>query len=229
MQFRPIKSYVLRQGRLTTAQANALETFWPEYGIDYGNTRLELNQIYKRAAPKILDIGSGMGDSILELASRHTENDYLAVEVHKPGVGNLIRTAANLHIFNIRVICHDVVEVLQHQLADRCLEQVFIFFSDPWPKKRHHKRRLVNPAFLDLLVPKLKTNARLFLATDWQDLAEHMLTVCDKYPGLNNIAGNGHYTPRPVWRPVTKFERRGKRLEHAVWDLCYSVTTNIQK
>jgi len=223
MQFRPIKSYVLRQGRLTDAQALALQTHWPEYGIEYNNTLLDLNAVYQRTAPKILDIGSGMGDSIIALAGRHSENDYLAIEVHRPGVGSLIKAAVNQQISNLRVICHDVVDVLRYQLPSRCLDEVYIFFPDPWPKKRHHKRRLLNPEFLDLLVPKLKMNARLFLATDWLELAEHMQQVCDNYAGLTNLAGQGNYSPRPVWRPVTKFEKRGLRLEHAVRDLCYSL------
>jgi len=223
MQLRGIRSYVLRQGRLTDAQARALEDYWPGYGIDYHPGQIDLTRIYQRSAPKILDIGTGMGGSLIELAQQHPENDYLAIEVHRPGVGNLIKTAEGLGLSNIKVICHDVVEVLQYQLADHCLDAAYIFFPDPWPKKRHHKRRLVNPSFLALLKPKLKLNALLFLATDWQDLAEHMLTVCDQDPDLINISGTGKFTPRPAWRPVTKFEKRGKKLDHGVWDLCYSL------
>jgi len=224
MHFRRIKSYVLRQGRMTDAQAMALEKYWPIYGIDCNNRLLDLEQIYSRRAPKILDIGSGMGDSIIELASKHIANDYLAIEVHRPGVGNLIKMAVNQNTNNIRAICHDAVEVLQHQLPQKCLDEVYIFFPDPWPKKRHHKRRLVSPEFMGLLLPKLKLNARLFLATDWQELAEHMLSVCDDHPGLANLAGQGNYSPRPAWRPLTKYEKRGIRLEHPVWDLCYSLS-----
>ena len=221
MQLRGIRSYVLRQGRLTDAQAHALENFWPDYGIDFNTVSIDPDLIFQRTAPRVLDIGSGMGETLIKLAETHPENDYLAVEVHRPGVGNLIKMARNFNLGNIRVICHDVIEVLQNRLSNHCLDQVYIFFPDPWPKKRHHKRRLVNTAFLNLLIPKLKTNARIFLATDWQDLAEHMLTVCDQHPGLINIAGTGNYTPRPDWRPVTKFENRGIRLEHGVWDLAY--------
>ncbi len=221
MQSRGIRSYVLRQGRLTDAQARALENFWPDYGIDYSADTVNLDAIFHRTAPRILDIGSGMGETLIKLAQTHPENDYLAVEVHRPGVGSLIKVAATLGLDNVRVICHDVIEVLQYQLPDRCLDQVYIFFSDPWPKKRHHKRRLVNTAFLHLLKRKLKMNARIFLATDWSDLAAHMLTVCDQDPELLNIAGAGRFTPRPLWRPVTKFEDRGIKLDHAVWDLCY--------
>ncbi len=218
---RGIKSFVLRQGRLTDAQAHALEHLWPVYGIDYSENRIDPDAIFQRCAPKILDIGSGMGETLIKLAQQHPENDYIAVEVHRPGVGSLIKNAAAQGLQNVRVINHDVIDVMKHQLPDRSLDEVYIFFADPWPKKRHHKRRLVNPEFLGLLKPKLKTNARIFLATDWADLAEHMLTVCDQDADLFNVAGAGHYTPRPLWRPVTKFENRGLKLEHGVWDLCY--------
>lgn len=221
MQLRAIKSYVLRQGRLTDAQARALELHWQQYGIDYQPQSLDPARIFGRRAPRILDIGSGMGETLIALAQQNPAYDYLAVEVHRPGVGSLIKSAAEHGLANVRVINHDVIDVLRHQLPDRCLDQVYIFFADPWPKKRHHKRRLVSPDFLALLKPKLQRHARLFLATDWADLAEHMLTVCDQDPGLLNIAGKGNYTPRPAWRPVTKFEKRGLRLEHGVWDLCY--------
>lgn len=218
---RSIKSYVLRQGRLTDAQSHALEYYWTDIGINYGVETIKPDRIFQRTAPLVLDIGSGMGETLVQLASNHPENNYLAIEVHKPGVGSLIKNAVQRDLVNIRVINHDVIDVLKHQLSDNALEQVYIFFPDPWPKKRHHKRRLVNPEFLSLLKPKLKAHARLFLATDWQELAEHMLSVCDQDPGLINIAGKGHYTPRPDWRPITKFENRGIKLEHGVWDMCF--------
>jgi len=221
---RGIKSFVLRQGRLTDAQARALEEFWAIYGIDYSAARMDLDAIFHRTAPLILDIGSGMGETLIKLAQTHPDNDYIAVEVHRPGVGSLIKAAAGLGLKNVRVINHDVIDVLRYQLPDYCLDQVYIFFADPWPKKRHHKRRLVNTAFLNLLKPKLKPHARIFLATDWADLAEHLLGVCDQDPELMNLAGAGHYTPRPQWRPVTKFENRGIKLDHGVWDLCYCLT-----
>jgi tRNA (guanine-N7-)-methyltransferase len=223
MQLRGIKSYVLRQGRLTDAQARALQDYWPVYGIDYQPAQIDIIRIFGRTAPKILDIGTGMGASLIELAQQHPENDYLAIEVHRPGVGSLIRSAQQLGLTNIKVICHDAIDVLRQQIPVRSLDEVYLFFPDPWPKKRHHKRRLVSPLFLTLLKPKLKENARLFLATDWQDLAEHMLTVCDQDPDLLNIAGTGNYTPRPAWRPETKFETRGRKLDHGVWDLCYCI------
>ncbi len=221
MHERGIRSFVLRQGRLTTGQTRALSQHWEKYGIDYTPEFLNLTKLYRRKSPKILDIGSGMGETLVRLAELNPDNDYLAIEVHRPGVGSLIRQAAEKKLTNIRVINHDVVEVLEFQISDNCLDQVYLFFPDPWPKKKHHKRRLVNPGFLKSLVSKLKSNARLFVSTDWEDLAEHMLYVCDSYPSLVNLAGNGNFSPRPSWRPVTKFEHRGKSLEHKIWDLCY--------
>ena len=218
---RTIRSYVLRQGRLTDGQAKALEQCWSVYGLDFKHEVIDLPSMFHRTAPKILDIGSGMGETLISLADRHPENDYLAIEVHRPGVGSLIRHAMDKGLHNIRIINQDVIDVIQFQLTDNCLDEVYIFFPDPWPKKRHHKRRLVNPEFIKRLKAKLKLNARMYLATDWEDLAQHILTVCDADPGLINIAGNGNFTPRPAWRPQTKFERRGQKLNHQVWDLCY--------
>jgi tRNA (guanine-N7-)-methyltransferase len=221
MYERSIRSFVLRQGRLTTGQARALSQHWHYYGIDYAPERLNLNDIFQRSSPKILDIGSGMGETLVRLANLNQGNDYLGIEVHRPGVGCLIRQAVENNLGNIRIINHDVVEVLKYQIPENSLDQVYLFFPDPWPKKRHHKRRLVSPDFLALLVPKLKSNARLFLATDWQDLAEYMLHICDHDPALVNLAGSGNFAPRPAWRPITKFEHRGRSMDHKVWDLCY--------
>ena len=218
---RPVRSFVKRQSRITNGQTRALDLHWTDYGIDFSQSCLEFSNLFNRSAPKILDIGSGMGETTVKLACKYPENDFLAIEVHKPGVGSLIRQAVDSDIKNIKVICHDVVEVLQHQIPDNSIDSVQIFFPDPWPKKKHHKRRLVNDRFLDLISPKLKMNARLFLATDWEDLANHMLEACDKDSGFINLAGKGNFSPRPVWRPRTKFEVRGDALNHQVWDLCY--------
>jgi tRNA (guanine-N7-)-methyltransferase len=221
---RRIRSYVLRQGRLTSGQAYALAHFWQYYGIDYSATILDLNKIFNRVAPKVLDIGVGMGNTSIALAKAHPENDYLAVEVHQPGVGSLLRQIEAAAISNVRVICHDVMEVLTQQIPDRCLEHVYIFFPDPWPKKRHHKRRLINSEFVSLLIPKLMPHARLYIATDWQELALHVLTICDNHGGLINLAGIGNAAPRPTWRPLTKFEQRGKNLQHSNWDFVYALS-----
>lgn len=219
---RTIRSFVLREGRLTKGQFHALEKYWKNYGIDFSRKQLDLTHCFGRRAPKILDIGSGMGDSTLQLATQHPENDYLAIEVHRPGVGALIRQAVNKDIKNIRIINHDVMEVLHYQISPESLDEVYVFFPDPWHKKRHHKRRLLNPPFLELLIPKLKSHARLYIATDWADLAEHIQMVCDKTSGLRNLAGAGKVSPRPNWRPFTKFENRGHKLEHNTWDFIYT-------
>lgn len=222
IQRRTVRSYVLRQGRLTAGQAEALRRHWGHYGIEFSRGSLDLNGVFGRRAPRVLDIGSGNGQVTLALAARHPENDYLAVEVHRPGVGSLIRQAQLAGIDNIRVCCHDVVEILRWQLREACLDEVYVFFPDPWPKKRHHKRRLINPAFISLLATRLKPNARLFIATDWEDMAQQALRVCDGEPRLLNLAGAGRYAPRPNWRPQTRFERRSRRLALPVWDLVYA-------
>lgn len=229
LHFRKIRSYVLREGRLTRGQAHALKKYWPVFGIDKSDRKLDLNRIFGRAAPKILDIGTGMGEGTVAFAKTHPENDYLAVEVHRPGIGSLFRQAAEDELSNIRVINRDIVEVLEHQIPEQSLDEVYIFFPDPWPKKKHHKRRLINSAFLSLLYPKLKSHARLYIATDWRELADYILNACDGYPGLGNLAGKGYFAPRPVWRPLTKFERRGKNLKHPTWDMVYGVLTGTNE
>jgi tRNA (guanine-N7-)-methyltransferase len=216
-----IRSFVTRPGRLTRGQSRALENHWKDYGIDFTDQRICLDKIFGRTAPVTLEIGSGMGEVILELARKYPEDDHLCVEVHTPGVGSLIRKASIASIENIRVIKHDVVDSLKTLIADNSLDKVCIFFPDPWPKKRHHKRRLLQPEFLNLLKPKLKKNGCLFLATDWEGLAEHMITVCDADNELINLAGQYNYAARPLWRGMSKFELRGKRLGHSVWDLAY--------
>ena len=220
---RPIRSYVLRQSRLTKGQSQAIKLHWSKYGIDFTPTPLELDTIFDRSSPKILDIGSGMGETTAHLAKTHADNDYLAVEVHRPGVGSLIKQAQSEQLSNIRIICHDVIEVLKRQIPNNSVDETYIFFPDPWHKKRHHKRRLVSADFLSLLSTKLKRNARLFIATDWQELAEYMLTTCDTHPDFINLAGEGRYAPSPEWRPTTKFEQRGKRLNHSNWELVYTI------
>lgn len=226
---RKIRSYVLRHGRITPAQEKAIEQHWDQYGIEYKPRLLDLDKVFGRTAPKILEIGTGMGENIVALARGHRENDYLAIEVHRPGVGKLINQAEMLQLTNIRVICHDVVDVLVHQIRDRSLDMVLILFPDPWPKKRHHKRRLIQPGFVSLLSRKLQNHGRTFIATDWQDLAQHMLEICDREPGLVNLAGKGNFAPRPRWRPHTKFEQRGNSLKHGLWDLVYAVRASVSQ
>lgn len=215
-----IRSFVRRRGRITPAQQRALETLWPHYGIDSGN-QLNLEEMFGRNAPKHLEIGFGMGEALIEMAKTHPEQDYLGVDVHWPGIGSLLLKIHAMQLLNIRVLCGDIVEILQHRLPSQSLDVVYLFFPDPWPKKRHHKRRLVQSSFINLLAEKMSLGARLHLATDWQDYAEHMLQVLECASSFTNSLGKGCFAPRPLDRPVTKFEQRGQRLGHGVWDLLY--------
>ena len=219
MNHRPIRSFVLRQGRMSNAQTRALETLLPRWGIPYRESLLDLDTAFGRSAPKILEIGFGMGDSTAAIAAAHPQNDYLGIEVHGPGVGSLLNQIEALSLSNLRVIQHDAVEVLKHMIAPASLDGVHIFFPDPWPKKRHHKRRLLQPDFVALLAGKLKPGAYLHCATDWQEYAEQMLAVLEAEPGLKNSAPG--FAPRPAYRPLTKFEKRGLNLGHGVWDMIF--------
>jgi len=219
MTHRPIRSFVLRQGRISNAQVRALETLLPRYGIPYREAPLDLDEVFGRSAPKVLEIGFGMGETSARIAAEHPENDYLGIEVHSPGVGSLLKRIEELGLTNLRVIQHDAVEVLKHMLAPGSLDGVHIFFPDPWPKKRHHKRRLIQPEFVSLLCERLKPGGCLHAATDWEDYAEHILAVLSAEPRLVNTAEG--YAPRPGYRPLTKFEQRGLRLGHGVWDIVF--------
>jgi len=221
LKSRRIRSFVLRQGRLTKGQAHALETGWPSYGIEYGLQSINLNTVFNRInSKKILEIGFGMGDATAKIAQTLPDCDFVAVEVHTPGVGSLLKLIQEGDIANIRIIQHDVVEVLQHMLADNSLDGVHIFFPDPWHKKRHHKRRLIQAEFIKLLCTKLKVGAYIHVATDWQEYAEWVLEVLSTEPQLKNTAEN--YAKKPVYRPLTKFENRGIQLGHGVWDLVFT-------
>ncbi len=216
-----IKSYVLRQGRLTKAQAAAIDRHWDEFGIDYREETLDLDEVFGRVAPRVLDIGTGMGETTLRLAQQHPDNDYLAVEVHRPGIGRLLYGIAEHGLSNIRIINHDIIDVVNRQLPEESLTSIYIHFPDPWPKKRHHKRRLVQPGFINRLSALMRTEGQLYLATDSEDLAEFMLAVCDAEPELVNQAGHGNFAPRPLWRPLTKFEQRALDLNNRIWELIY--------
>jgi tRNA (guanine-N7-)-methyltransferase len=216
---RHIRSFVLRQGRVTVAQQRAVDTVGPRFGIAYTAHPLDLTEAFGRSAPKILEIGFGMGDSTATIAAAHPENDYLCLEVHTPGVGNLYKLIDEMQLTNIRVIQHDAVEVLRDMLGETTLDGVHIFFPDPWHKARHNKRRLIQSPFIAGLVKKLKPEAYLHVATDWQDYAEQVLQVLNDEPALLNTATD--YAPRPEYRPLTKFEKRGINLGHGVWDLVY--------
>ncbi|HET7832326.1 MAG TPA: tRNA (guanosine(46)-N7)-methyltransferase TrmB [Gallionella sp.] len=216
---RHIRSFVLRQGRVSPAQQRACETLLPRYGIQYTAQPLDLAKAFGRDAPKILEIGFGMGDSTAAIALAHPENDYLAIEVHTPGVGNLLKLIDAQQIANIRIIQHDAVEVLRDMVGANSLDGVHIFFPDPWHKARHNKRRLIQAPFVAQLVQHLKPGGYIHVATDWQDYAEQVLRVLSEEPLLENTAAD--YAPRPEYRPLTKFEQRGIRLGHGVWDLVF--------
>jgi len=214
-----IRSYVLRQGRVSTAQRRAVDMLLPRFGIAYAAQPLDLDQAFGRIAPKILEIGFGMGDSTASIALAHPENDYLALEVHTPGVGNLLKLIDTQELSNIRIIQHDAVEVLRDMIAANTLDGVHIFFPDPWHKARHNKRRLIQAPFITQLVQKLKPGGYIHVATDWQDYAGQILSVLGAEPLLENTAAD--YAPRPDYRPLTKFEQRGLRLGHGVWDVVF--------
>ena len=218
---RRIRSFVLRAGRTTAAQERALNELWPIYGIDSGETALDLAVVFGRVAPRCLEIGFGAGEVIGSLAENNPGIDYLGVEVHRSGVGRLLLRAHQSHLPNLRVICQDAVEVLRDRIAERSLDEVLVFFPDPWHKKRHHKRRLIEPSFVTLVADKLRSGATFRLATDWQDYAEQMLAVCNANPQLKSMSDNLGFVARPEFRPATRFERRGERLGHGVWDLSY--------
>jgi tRNA (guanine-N7-)-methyltransferase len=216
---RSIRSYVLRQGRVTEAQARAVERLMPVYGIAFSPEPIDLERAFGHPAPKILEIGFGMGETTAAIAEAHPESDYLGIEVHTPGVGALLRRIESLGLTNIRVIQHDAVEVVDRMIAPGAVDGVHVFFPDPWPKKRHRKRRLLQPEFVRLLASRMKLGAYLHAATDWEDYAAQMLAVLSAEPLLANTATG--FAPRSESRPLTKFESRGARLGHGVWDLVF--------
>jgi tRNA (guanine-N7-)-methyltransferase len=219
MEHRHIRSFVLRQGRVSAAQQRGLETLMPLYGIPYVAQPLDLDVAFTRSAPKILEIGFGMGEPTAKIALAHPQNDYLALEVHPPGVGSLLKQIDEQGIQNLRIIQHDAVEVLRDMVTDSALDGVHIFFPDPWHKARHNKRRLIQTPFVAALVQKIKPGGYLHVATDWQDYAEQILAVLSAEPLLQNTADN--YAEKPAYRPLTKFEQRGLNLGHGVWDVVF--------
>ena len=214
-----IRSYVLRQGRVSSAQQRYYEDMMPKIGIPYAAAPLDLDAVFGRSAPKIFEIGCGMGETSYAIAAANPQNDYLGLEVHTPGVGSLCKLVAEGGISNQRICQHDAVEVLRDMIGSETLSGVHIFFPDPWPKARHHKRRLIQPPLVATLVAKLKPGGYIHCATDWENYAEQMLEVLTAEPALENTATD--YAPRPEYRPLTKFEQRGLRLGHGVWDLVF--------
>jgi len=219
---RAIRSYVLRQGRMSKAQRRAYDALLSRYAIPFARRRLDLATAFGRSAPVFLEIGFGMGETTAAIAQAHPQNNYLAIEVHSPGVGSLLKLIEALGLTHLRIIQHDATEVIEHLIAPRTLDGIHVFFPDPWPKKRHHKRRLIQPPFVRLAASRLKPGGYLHVATDWQDYAAQMLEVLGAEASLANTAAG--FAARPAYRPPTKFEQRGLRLGHGVWDVVFRRT-----
>ena len=216
---RRIRSFVRREGRLTEGQSSAIANGWPQWGVDYAPGIVDWDTVFGRAAPRFLEIGFGMGGATAEIARNHPGNDYLGIEVHRPGVGNLLKLIEQDGLTNLRLMSHDAVDVVNEMIAPGSLDGILIFFPDPWHKKRHHKRRLIQSEFVHLLASRLKPGGTMHCATDWENYAEQMLEVLSEEPTLENSATD--YAPRPTYRPLTKFENRGLKLGHGVWDLIF--------
>jgi len=221
LKHRAVKSFVLRQGRLTAAQQNALDKHWQDYGIDYSEQVLSFDEMFNNKNDVIIEIGFGNGESLLQQAGNQPHNNFIGIEVHGPGIGHLIHNANNQNVHNIKVIRYDAIDVLKHQIADNSIKQLQLFFPDPWHKKRHHKRRIIKPEFIELIRQKLVPGGFFHMATDWQHYAEQMLRQMDNAEGFTNTSGSGQYSTSKGARCETKFERRGLRLGHGVWDLIY--------
>lgn len=217
---RRIRSFVRREGRLTKGQEKAIEECWSTMGIDFAQQRLDWKQVFGNDNPVVLEIGFGMGASLVEMAKNAPEKNFIGIEVHSPGVGACLASAQEAGVTNLRVMCHDAVEVFEHMIPDNSLITLQLFFPDPWHKKRHHKRRIVQLGFAEMVRQKLIIGGGVFhMATDWENYAEHMIEVMNEAPGFENIATDGDFIPRPDERPLTKFEARGHRLGHGVWDI----------
>ncbi|MBQ4769384.1 tRNA (guanosine(46)-N7)-methyltransferase TrmB [Pectobacterium versatile] len=218
---RRIRSFVRRQGRLTNGQQLALDNYWPVMGVEYQTELVDFNALFGRDAPVVLEIGFGMGASLVTMAAQHPEQNFLGIEVHLPGVGACLAAAQEAGISNLRVMCHDAIEVLMNMIPDSSLSMVQLFFPDPWHKARHNKRRIVQVPFVQLVQSKLKVGGVFHMATDWEPYAQHMLEVMTSVTEYRNLSNNNEYVERPESRPLTKFEARGQRLGHGVWDLMF--------
>jgi tRNA (guanine-N7-)-methyltransferase len=218
---RTIRSFVKREGRLTTGQQQAIDTQWPAFGVDFTNDHLDLTKLYNRKAETILEIGFGNGDSLWQMAQASPHKNFLGIEVHRPGVGHLLRLVENSECENIRVSNHDAIDVLQDQIADNSIDRLQLFFPDPWHKKKHNKRRIVQENFLMEVARILKPTGTFHLATDWEHYAKHMLNTLNSSKLFINLSEDNAYVPKPDERPTTKFEMRGQRLGHGVWDLLF--------
>lgn len=218
---KPIRSYVIRGGRITPAQKKAFDSYWDKYGLSLFDGKLELESCFGRKAPLVLEIGFGMGDSLHTMAKEEPEKDFIGIEVHPPGVGCLINNAGKEELKNIKVYMADAIDVLEDCISEGSLDRFQLYFPDPWHKKKHNKRRIVQLPFIDVIHNKLKLGGVIHMATDWEPYAQYMMEVLSLHPGIENIAGEYLFSPRPEFRPVTKFEKRGERLGHGVWDLMF--------
>ncbi|UTW10716.1 tRNA (guanosine(46)-N7)-methyltransferase TrmB [Marinobacterium rhizophilum] len=218
---RAVRSFVLRAGRMTEGQQRGLDEAWPEMGLDIAGGMIDPAAVFGREAPLVLEIGFGMGDSLLQMARQMPEKNYIGIEVHRPGVGRLLNNARTEGLTNIRVYAEDAVEVLAQCIPDGSLDCLQLFFPDPWHKKKHNKRRIVQAAFAQSVRNKLKVGGVFHMATDWENYAEHMMDVMSAAEGYRNSAGAGEFSPQPDFRPVTKFQNRGEKLGHGVWDLMF--------
>ncbi|MDD5580409.1 MAG: tRNA (guanosine(46)-N7)-methyltransferase TrmB [Methylobacter sp.] len=215
-----IRSFIRRQGRITQGQQLALDNYWDRYCLD-SKVDYDFGRVFGRDAPLYVEIGFGNGDSLAKMAAANPDKDYIGIEVHRPGIGHLMLQLQQQGISNVRIYCHDAVEIFEQKITDNSVAGIYLFFPDPWPKQRHHKRRIVRPAFVELLVKKLKPGGYFHAATDWQNYAENMLAVLSAGTGMSNISTTGCYCERPDYRPLTKFEQRGLSLGHGVWDLIF--------
>lgn len=225
---RKVQTFMRRNGRFSQQNKQAMQDHWGFYGLEYNAQIFDFKQIFNNDNPVILEIGFGMGISLAQMAKDNPNLNYLGIEVHKPGVGSCINLCANENLTNIRLICHDAIEVLHNCIKDQSISGLQVFFPDPWMKKKHHKRRIIQPHFLQLILPKLKNNAFIHLATDWQNYAEHMLEVMQNQNYSNQLKNQSttqDFIPRPSFRPLTKFEQRGQRLNHEIWDLYFIKST----
>ncbi len=220
--YRTVRSFVLRQGRMTKAQEQALEQLWPKFGLEFKKEALNFSALFENHAAKlIVEIGFGNGKSLAQMAANAPDKNFIGIEVHKPGVGALLMEIEKLQLSNLRCINHDALEVFEHMFPDNSIDGINLFFPDPWPKKRHHKRRIVKTEFLNLLAKKMKVGARFHMATDWQAYAEDAMEVLSTFDAFENESVSGQFSEKPDYRPKTRFEQRGENLGHGVWDLLF--------
>ena len=224
LQHRPLRTFVLRQGRLTSGQKLALASQWPIVGVEFKDSPIDFDEVFARSAPTTLEIGFGNGDSLAQMAKQAPERNFFGIEVHRPGVGHLLHLVEEYELSNVRAMHHDAVEIINKMIPENSLDRIQIFFPDPWHKTRHNKRRIVQLEFVALLATKLQRGGVLHLATDWQHYAVQMLKVMTAAPAYKNQSPDGSYAERPDYRPLTKFENRGLKLGHGVWDLLFEKT-----